>query len=446
MNPVQRIALLFLTAVTFFSWGVAMAVFEVFPHRYLGPAIDEVSAWLGGVDEGEQLTLTEKIGADFFGQDTRYFGHAAAAEKLQLDLKTVTDPRGLLSDSKMSLKYVSSVDSGYFVFFTVLNLPDAKFGAVIVSAQGELMRIIKVPEASHALGQGAVTEDGNFVFASDDKLTVSDICGRVRYSRSQPGDRFHHRASGYDDKVWIWNEDDAVRIDVASGEVIKQFSLVDLLAANEDLPIFEARLLKKNLKDKFGRWQYSELRDNPDIPLEAFSLEDPFHHNDVDALSPAMAPLFPDFSVGDLLLSFRSINLVVVVDPDTLKVKWFTYGEFSRQHDPDWGYNGEIIVYDNKSHSTKSRILSFDTTTRTPRVLVDGESLGFYQFAGGNQHVHTDGKVLLMNGPEALYVDTGEQLVFYFQNQNQWKSAASITTVHYLTETQFSELTGNCSS
>ena len=79
-------------------------------------------------------------------------------------------------------------------------------------------------------------------------------------------------------------------------------------------------------------------------------------------------------------------------------------------------------------------------------MLVDGESLGFYQFAGGNQHVHTDGKVLLMNGPEALYVDTREQLVFYFQNQNQWKSAASITTVHYLTEAQFRELTGNCSS
>jgi len=275
---------------------------------------------------------------------------------------------------------------------------------------------------------------------------ITDICGNVRYSRLQPDDNFHHRASGYDDNVWIWHKDDAVLINVPSGEIIKQFSLVDLIAANEGSPVLEPRLLVANVEGKFGLWKYGDLSENPEFPLETISLYDPFHQNDVDALSPSVASRFPDFAVGDLLLSFRSINLIVVVDQDSLKIKWYSYGEFSRQHDPDWGYNGEIIVYDNKSHSTDSRIISIDVATKQPRVLVDGEPFAFYQYAGGDQHMHTDGRVFFSNGTEALQVDAENRLVFYLQNQNEKGKAAFLTTTHYLTEAEFNDWTKDCGS
>jgi len=442
----QKLSLLFLFALTFFIWGVSVVAFEVFPYNILQPTIKEIKAWLGGVDEGEQLTLAQKIKADFFRKDIRYMAQTTTARKLKLKLHAVSDPRELLKDSPQSLKYFSLVKDGYFVFYTLLNLPDAKFGAVVVSARGELERVIKVPGGSRDQQQGDVTEDGHFVFDVDNKLTVADACGRIRYTQSGPEDRFHHRASGYGGTLWIWNGERAQLIDIDSGEVLKQFSLIELIAENEETPIFEARLIKKNFEGMVALWKYGYLRENPDTALELIALEDPFHPNDVDVLSPKMAAFFPAFKVGDLLLSFRSINLITVIDPDTLKVKWFSYGEFSRQHDPDWGYNGEIIVYDNRSHSTHSRIISIDVETKQPRVLVDGEALGFYQFAGGNQHVHSDGRVLFNNGGEALQVNEDNQVVFYFQNRktNKSKRAALISTVRYVTEEEYSEWVESC--
>jgi hypothetical protein len=442
----QRLSLLFLCALTFFIWGVSMVAFEVFPHNVLQPTIEEIKAWLDGVDEGEQLTWTQKIDADFFGKDIRYMATSAIEKKLKLELDAVSDPRELLKDSPQNLKYFSLVKDGYFVFYTILNLPDAKFGAVVVSARGEIEHVIKVPGANHDLSQGEVTEDGYFVFDADNKLTVIDVCGRILYTQSGPEDRFHHRASGYGGTLWIWNGDKAQLIDIDNGEVLKQFSLIELIAENEETPVFEARLIQKNFEGMVARWKYGYLRENPDIALELIALEDPFHPNDVDVLSPKMAALFPAFEVGDLLLSFRSINLITVIDPDTLKVKWFSHGEFSHQHDPDWGYNGEIIVYDNRPHSTHSRIISIDVETKRPRVLVDGEALGFYRFAGGNQHVHSDGRVLFNNGGEALQVNEENQAVFYFQNRRPYvsKRAYLISTVRYVTEEEFSEWVESC--
>ncbi len=441
----QKLALLFLCAVTFFTWGTSMVAFGVFPYRILQPHIDEMAAWLEGVGEGEQLTLGEKIAADFFGKDTRHTGRVVTVKKLKLDLRPVRDPQGLLKDSPQAPSYFSRVEDGYFVFYTMLNMPDAKFGALIVSGQGELVQVIPVPGSQVETGQGAVTEDGNFVFTTDGKLLVTDACGGTRYSQAEPGDNFHHRASGYDDTVWVWNADEGQLFDIESGRVIKRFSLTELIGANEDTAVLEARLIKMNMEGKYSRWQYSDLRENPDIPLNLISLEDPFHHNDIDVLSPKMAPYFPDFKVGDLLLSFRSINLITAIDQDTLKIKWFSYGEFSRQHDPDWGHNGEIIVYDNRSHSTHSRIISIDVETKRPRVLVAGEDFSFFQYAGGNQDPHPDGRILFTNSPEALQVDADNEVTFYFQNRHEeTKQAAWITTVHYVPEEEFRSWVDAC--
>ena len=56
---------------------------------------------------------------------------------------------------------------------------------------------------------------------------------------------------------------------------------------------------------------------------------------DVEELGPELADAFPQFAVGDLLVSMRSLNLIAVLDGSTHDVKWWQIGPWHRQHDPD---------------------------------------------------------------------------------------------------------------
>ncbi len=99
------------------------------------------------------------------------------------------------------------------------------------------------------------------------------------------------------------------------------------------------------------------------------------HLNNVDVLDSKRAHLFPGLDAGDVMMSIRNPNLVVIFDPDTLEVKWSQTGPWVRQHDPDFTDTGEIAVYDNrndgmmqKGHFGGSRIVMIK-----PEVPMGGE-------------------------------------------------------------------------
>lgn len=79
---------------------------------------------------------------------------------------------------------------------------------------------------------------------------------------------------------------------------------------------------------------------------------DLMHLNDVEELSAAMAKDYPAFAAGDLLVSMRFLNLVLVFAPDSGQIKWSAAGLFTEQHDPDFIGGGWISVYDNRTDWT----------------------------------------------------------------------------------------------
>ena len=89
------------------------------------------------------------------------------------------------------------------------------------------------------------------------------------------------------------------------------------------------------------------------------------HVNKIAELSSELAPAFPMFSAGDLLLSFRNLNLLMVFAPDTGKVKWWRTGPWLRQHDPEFAPGGSIVVFNNNAH-LESLSAADRTTKRTP--------------------------------------------------------------------------------
>lgn len=108
-------------------------------------------------------------------------------------------------------------------------------------------------------------------------------------------------------------------------------------------------------------------------------VDDVTHLNDVEALEPSLAGEYPLFEAGDLLVSLKHLNLVVVFDPETLEIRWRATGPFIQQHDPDFIGGGWIGIFDNREDGTYrgtrlggSRILAIEPHTDSTRVLFPG--------------------------------------------------------------------------
>lgn len=74
---------------------------------------------------------------------------------------------------------------------------------------------------------------------------------------------------------------------------------------------------------------------------------DTLHVNDVDVY-PASAPAGL-FRPGDVMVSLRNINTILVFDPANLRIKFLTVGKVLRQHDPDFVDGNTISVFDNNN-------------------------------------------------------------------------------------------------
>jgi hypothetical protein len=75
------------------------------------------------------------------------------------------------------------------------------------------------------------------------------------------------------------------------------------------------------------------------------------HLNKIDELTSDMAADFPTFEAGDLALSIRGMNMVLVVDKSASRVKWWRVGPWLRQHDPEFKRGGTIVVFNNNIYA-----------------------------------------------------------------------------------------------
>ena len=129
-------------------------------------------------------------------------------------------------------------------------------------------------------------------------------------------------------------------------------------------------------------------------------VEDPTHLNDVEVLREAVAPAFPMFRAGDVLLSLRNLDTLVVADGRTWRIKWAMTGPFLGQHDPDFLPNGHLMVFDNRGTGDRpafggSRILEIDPATRAVVWSYDGGDEPFYTKERGSQQALPNGDVLV---------------------------------------------------
>ena len=168
------------------------------------------------------------------------------------------------------------------------------------------------------------------------------------------------------------------------------------------------------------------------------------HANKVAELSADKAAAFPLFSSGDLALSMRNLNLVIVIDPETKEIKWHQTGPWLRQHDPEFRTDGRISIFNNNVYRTHyqrnghvdlsmpwaSNIIAIDPVTRQTEVLF-GQKPGqeMLTVIRGQHELLEDGGMLIIefDAGRVLEVNAGGDIVWDYVNEYDDEFVGEVT-------------------
>ena len=227
-----------------------------------------------------------------------------------------------------------------------------------------------------------------------------DPCGNVVWK--QDG-LYHHHFSVVDGKLYLlglpsneileddqkkWNHTEIINvIDIESGDILRSIRIEEIAKTN--LPDFDPFFYKKwtNKLDKKGRLRRDFL-----------------HPNKIDVLPAEMKDQYPTLPEGAMMVSMRNVNLVFVMDPETLKIVWYSHGHTQLQHDPKFIGDNKISVFNNSydgnsddkedpSNFTSIRNYDFGTEKWTTRYNAKAIN-GFTEF-GGNFDISDGGNLVL---------------------------------------------------
>lgn len=124
---------------------------------------------------------------------------------------------------------------------------------------------------------------------------------------------------------------------------------------------------------------------------------DIFHANSVEVLTKRLAPKFPLFRAGQILISVRELDAVAVLDPQSGKAVWAARGPWRQQHAPHFLSNGRLLLFDNHGHPLEARVLEYDPSTQAlPWCFPRDSSRPFVNEAQGECQRLPNGNTLIV--------------------------------------------------
>lgn len=138
---------------------------------------------------------------------------------------------------------------------------------------------------------------------------------------------------------------------------------------------------------------------------------DPLHPNSVMTLTKELAPAFPMFHEGQVLISMRNIDAIAVLDPKKQEIVWLAQGSWKKQHYARFTKQGTIMLFDNRGGDEKgnrSRVLEYNPATKKTTIFYQGSDeqpffsgiVGMFQdLPNGNTLITetTNGRILEIN-------------------------------------------------
>lgn len=149
---------------------------------------------------------------------------------------------------------------------------------------------------------------------------------------------------------------------------------------------------------------------------------DVFHDNTIQVFDGSQAHRSPLFAKGKVLVSIWTLDAIAIVNLNEKTVEWYLAGMWDAQHESELLSNGNMIIFDNRGDSGRSRILEFDPFTQeivwqyrgTPELPFHTEWCGAVQRLENGNTLITETK----NG-RAFEVTPRGDIVWEFVNPNQ---------------------------
>lgn len=172
--------------------------------------------------------------------------------------------------------------------------------------------------------------------------------------------------------------------------------------------------LLKLIENSPYRFLLPRLRGTPHV--DNIDGENVFHANSVEVFDGSRATISPLFAKGNILLSLRNLNAILIVNPQVDKVLWL-WGptNLTFQHDPSLTLAGTILVFNNGRKT--SRVVEVDP--RSDQVVWSYMPGGnfFSSTMGGAQRL-PNGNTLITeaNAGYAMEVTRAGRIVWEYAN------------------------------
>lgn len=177
---------------------------------------------------------------------------------------------------------------------------------------------------------------------------------------------------------------------------------------------------------------------------------DVFHTNSIRRIDEDFAEHHAFAEPGQLLLSFRTLNALAILDVRAREFVWFQQGMWMAQHDAEPLPDGEILLFDNRGNlkpANESRVLRVAIGDQPPEITWqwppgDGEKL--LSKVRGSQQLLPNGNVLVTESESGRLVEVteGGDVVWEFVNpvRRRRRGKSWVPTVNWGRRYERSEL------
>ena len=171
------------------------------------------------------------------------------------------------------------------------------------------------------------------------------------------------------------------------------------------------------------------------------------HINSVQYITPELSTAFPKAHPGDLLISIRNLDAIVLLDPQTERITWLKTSTWIAQHDATLLPNGHIMLFDNMgmlNEPSHSRVIEYDPQADTIVWSYSGtEADPLINLTRGSQQPLPNGNLLISATTKGRLLEVnrkGDIVWEYYGLLRQGKADEYIGMVNWGARYRFEDL------